>query len=126
MWSWSCRRAGKHTRRRNNWRRERCCYRMGVCYHAHARFLDPHRNRITVPAPSDPATPEARWWYDVIAAQAHELKKVGFTAIMYPPVSKTAGGNGPGADGYGVFDQYDLGSKRQCGSLETRFGTREQ
>jgi alpha-amylase len=99
---------------------------VGVCYHAHARFWDEAGNRITVPAPTDPNTPDAPWWYDWIAEHAGALKRAGFTAILYPPVCKTASGRGPGADGYGVFDQYDLGSKRQCGSIETRFGARDQ
>jgi alpha-amylase len=99
---------------------------VGVAYHAHARFFDHGGNKITVPAPVDPGTPEASWWYDWLAAHAHALRRAGFTAILYPPVCKTEGGHAPTADGYGVFDQYDLGSKRQCGALETRFGTREQ
>jgi alpha-amylase len=99
---------------------------MGVAYHAHARFLDQHGSRVTVAAPTDGDTPGALWWYDWIAAQAHELKGTGFTAILYPPVCKTEGGHSRNADGYGVFDQYDLGSKPQRGSTETRFGTREK
>src|SRR5262245_19854648 len=99
---------------------------MGVVYHAHARFFDEHGGRITVPAPSDPETPRAPWWYDWIAANAAHLKRAGFTAIMYPPVCKTQSGHRPTGDGYGVFDQYDLGSKPQAGSTETRFGSREQ
>jgi hypothetical protein len=43
-----------------------------------------------------------------------------------PPVLKTASGAAPGADGYGPFDDYDIGSKKQKGSIPTRFGTREQ
>ncbi len=99
---------------------------MGVCYHAHARFLDEHGKEITVPAPVDPATPKAPWWYDWIASQAGALKRAGFSAVLYPPVCKTQSGSGPTADGYGVFDQYDIGSKPQCGARETRFGSREQ
>ncbi|HEY4011823.1 MAG TPA: hypothetical protein VGM06_00685 [Polyangiaceae bacterium] len=98
---------------------------MGVAYHAHARFLDAHGNRITVPAPFDPATPHAPWWYDWIAAHAEPLRRAGFTAILYPPVCKTQSGGAPTGDGYGVFDQYDLGAKPQQGSVETRFGSRE-
>ncbi|HEY6475020.1 MAG TPA: hypothetical protein VI456_00475, partial [Polyangia bacterium] len=86
---------------------------MGVCYHAHARFLDRGGNKITVPAPVDPTTPQAPWWYDWIADHARDLKHAGFSAILYPPVCKTQGGHAPTADGYGVFDQYDLGSKPQ-------------
>jgi alpha-amylase len=99
---------------------------MGVTYHAHARFLDKNGNKITVPAPSDPATPKAPWWYDWIAANARALKRAGFTAVMYPPVCKTQGGHAPTADGYGVYDQYDLGSKPQSGARESRFGDRQQ
>jgi alpha-amylase len=99
---------------------------MGVSYHAHARFLDRHGNRITVPAPSDPQTPRAAWWYDWIAMNAASLRRAGFTAILYPPVCKTQSGHFNTGDGYGVYDQYDIGSKNQMGSIETRFGNREQ
>ena len=99
---------------------------MGVAYHAHARFLDGGGNKITVPAPVDPGTPQTPWWYDWIAANAPALKRSGFSAILYPPVCKTQGGHAPTADGYGVFDQYDLGAKAQCGATETRFGSRER
>ena len=64
--------------------------------------------------------------FDWIAENARELKQAGFTAVMYPPVCKTQSGHFPTGDGYGVFDQYDLGSKAQCGSTETRFGSRER
>jgi alpha-amylase len=43
-----------------------------------------------------------------------------------PPLLKTESGNFPDADGYGPYDDYDIGSKPQFGSGETRFGTREQ
>jgi alpha-amylase len=99
---------------------------MGVIYHAHARFMDPKRGKITVPAPCDPETPHAQWWYDTIATRAHGLAQVGFTAILFPPVSKTQSGHYPTGDGYGVFDHYDIGWKNQAGSRETRFGDREQ
>jgi alpha-amylase len=99
---------------------------MGVIYQAHARFLDARGNRITVPAPVDPGAGHVPWWFDWIAAHAAPLKRTGFTALLYPPVCKTQGGNSPAADGYGVYDQYDLGSKQQCGSVETRFGSRER
>ncbi len=99
---------------------------MGVAYHAHARFSDGHGNKVTVPAPVDAHTPNAPWWFDWIGAHARELKQAGFTAILYPPVCKTQSGHFPTGDGYGVYDQYDLGSKNQCGSVETRFGSRER
>jgi hypothetical protein len=59
---------------------------MGVAYHAHARFLDQHGHKITVPAPADPQTPTVPWWYDWIAMNAAALRRAGFTAILYPPV----------------------------------------
>jgi alpha-amylase len=99
---------------------------MGVAYHAHARFLDRQGRRITVPAPVDPQTPAAPWWYDWIAINAAALRRAGFTAILYPPVCKTQSGHFNTGDGYGVYDQYDIGSKHQMGSVETRFGSREQ
>lgn len=99
---------------------------MGVIYHAHARFFDRKIGRVTVPAPVDPGTPNAPWWYDYIASKTEELAQVGFTAILFPPVSKTQSGHFPTGDGYGVFDQYDIGWKNQVWTLETRFGNREQ
>src|SRR3954447_14242944 len=100
--------------------------RMGVIYHAHARFFTRKQGKVTVPAPVDPGTPNVPWWYDYIADKAQDLAQVGFTAIMYPPVSKTQSGHWPTGDGYGVFDQYDIGWKDQVGARETRFGNREQ
>jgi len=99
---------------------------MGVIYHAHARFFTRKQGKVTVPAPVDPGTPNVPWWYDYIADKAQDLAQVGFTAIMYPPVSKTQSGHWPTGDGYGVFDQYDIGWKDQVGARETRFGNREQ
>src|SRR6516164_609856 len=92
---------------------------MGVAYHAHARFLDQQGHKITVPAPVDPQTPTVPWWYDWIAMNAAGLRHVGFTAILYPPVCKTQSGHFNTGDGYGVYDQYDIGSKNQMGSVET-------
>ena len=78
-----------------------------------------------VPSPAD-GTPRAQWWWDHIAAQAKAFSLAGFSAIWLPPMLKTSSGAGPGADGYGPFDDYDIGSKKQKGSIPTRFGTREQ
>jgi alpha-amylase len=36
------------------------------------------------------------------------------------------GASGRGSVGYDVYDDYDLGSKDQKGSVETRYGTREE
>ncbi|MGA7626187.1 MAG: alpha-amylase domain-containing protein [Candidatus Acidiferrales bacterium] len=80
---------------------------------------------LAVPSPADgDATIE--WWWDHLARQANEFRQAGFTAVWLPPVLKTSDGDGPGSDGYGAFDDYDIGSKNQKGSIATRFGNREQ
>jgi alpha-amylase len=83
------------------------------------------RPNHAVPSPAD-GDSSIPWWWDHLAAQANDLRKVGFTAIWLPPVLKTASGANSGADGYGVFDDYDAGSRDQKGSKPTRFGSREQ
>src|SRR5580704_4003570 len=83
-------------------------------------------NAVPSPADGDASTP---WWWDHLAAQANEFRQVGFTAVWLPPVLKTASGASPQADGYGAFDDYDIGSRDQKGpkgTTFTRFGTREQ
>src|ERR1700739_2019033 len=92
---------------------------MGVAYHAHARFLDRQGRKITVPAPVDPQTPTVPWWYDWIAMNAATLRRAGFTAILYPPVCKTQSGHFNTGDGYGVYAQDDIGSKKQMGLVGT-------
>jgi galactose oxidase len=84
--------------------------------------LRPNR-AVPSPADGDPKTP---WWWDHLAAQARALSLAGFTAVWLPPVLKTASGSGPGADGYGPFDDYDIGSRNQKGSVPTRYGRRDQ
>jgi alpha-amylase len=78
-----------------------------------------------LPSPAD-GNPAIPWWWDHLAAQARTLSRAGFSAVWLPPVLKTASGTGPGADGYGAFDDYDIGSRNQKGSVPTRYGTREQ
>jgi hypothetical protein len=78
-----------------------------------------------VPSPAD-GDATIDWWWDHLAIQANQLRQAGFTAIWLPPVLKTSDGNKPGSDGYGPFDDYDIGSKNQKGSVPTRFGNREQ
>ncbi|MBV9531521.1 MAG: DUF1929 domain-containing protein [Bradyrhizobium sp.] len=78
-----------------------------------------------LPSPADGKL-SVPWWWDHLAAQARGLSLAGFTAVWLPPVLKTASGANQGADGYGVFDDYDIGSRSQKGSLPTRYGSREQ
>jgi alpha-amylase len=102
---------------------------MGVILQAAFRRtgkLNGKARLVTVPSPSDPQTPHVPWWYDHIAQQAEDLSAVGFTAVLLPPVCKTSEGASPLADGYGVFDDYDIGGKDQFDSVPTRFGSREQ
>ncbi len=76
-----------------------------------------------VPSPGA-GTAAAPWWWDNLAKQANALKASGFTAIWLPPCRKGAAGGY--SVGYDPFDDYDIGSKNQKGTLPTRYGTREQ
>jgi len=80
---------------------------------------------VSVPCPSDGGA-GVPWWLDHIADQANAFRQAGFSAVLLPPVLKSSKGDGPDADGYAVFDDYDLGSKDQMGSVSTRFGNRSQ
>jgi hypothetical protein len=83
---------------------------IGVPYHAHSCFLDGQGNRSTIPAPVDPETLAALWWYDWITTIAAALHRAGCTAVLYPPVCNTQSGHFNTGDGYGVYDdQYDIG-----------------
>lgn len=70
-----------------------------------------------------PSSAENSWW-DQIASRAPELSQAGFTALWFPPALK--GASGGISDGYDPFDDYDLGSKNQRGTVATHWGTREQ
>src|SRR5271163_2483536 len=91
---------------------------MGVLLQA---FFRPGDNGVPCPADGDLG---ADWWWDHLAKQAHALRRAGFTAVWLPPVWK--GASGIHSVGYDPFDDYDLGSKDQRGTLPTRYGTREQ
>jgi galactose oxidase len=99
---------------------------MGVLLQGFYKLLP--NNAVPSPADGKPGVP---WWWDHLAAQAKALSLAGFTAVWLPPVLKSASGAGPGADGYGPYDDYDIGSKPQKSvienksAIETRFGKRE-
>jgi alpha-amylase len=79
--------------------------------------------RVTgVPSPLDGDHTLPFWW-DHLAAQARQLATSGFTAIWLPPPLK--GASGSFSSGYDLFDDYDLGSKNQKGTIPTRYGSRE-
>jgi alpha-amylase len=99
---------------------------MGVLLQAHYRLLGPKGEKIVMPAPIDKGTPHAPWWFDHLAGQAPDFRKAGFSAVLLPPVCKTASGAAPDADGYGLYDNYDIGSKNQVFNIPTRFGDRER
>jgi alpha-amylase len=99
---------------------------MGVLLHAHYRLMGSGGQKVVMPAPVDKDTPNAPWWWDHLANQAADFRRAGFTAVLLPPVSKTASGAAPDADGYGLFDNYDIGSKNQFFSIPTRFGDHER
>ncbi len=94
---------------------------MGVILQGTIKFSNGH----TVPSPFD-GNRRVPWWWDHLASQANSFRQAGFTAVLLPPALKTSAGAFPPADGYGPFDDYDLGSKNQFFSTPTRFGTREQ
>ncbi|MCX7568710.1 alpha-amylase family glycosyl hydrolase [Tumebacillus sp. DT12] len=62
-------------------------------------------------------------WWNNLGSKANELKLAGFTAVWIPPVTK--GASGGYSNGYDPFDDYDMGSKNQMGTVATRWGTRE-
>jgi alpha-amylase len=94
---------------------------MGVILQAAYKFPGGH----SVPSPHD-GNRRTPWWWDRLASQANAIRQAGFTAVWLPPALKTNAGGSAGADGYGPFDDYDLGSKNQFTSAPTRFGTRER
>lgn len=73
--------------------------------------------------PVDEANLNGTWW-DNLAGKACEFKNAGITGIWIPAPSK---GNWGIVDmGYGIYDHYDLGNYNQKGSIETRFGSRQE
>jgi alpha-amylase len=78
---------------------------------------------LSVPSPFD-GDHSIEWWYDRVSGLAAEWAGIGVTDVLFPQPLKTNAGPYPGADGYGVYDDYDLGSKNtpQFGGVETRFG----
>ena len=94
---------------------------MGVILQAVFKLSNGH----SVPSPFD-GNRRTPWWWDRVASQANSFRQAGFTAVLLPPVTKTNAGAFPGADGYGPFDDYDIGSKDQFFSTATRFGPRDR
>ena len=62
-------------------------------------------------------------WKEFIE-KSEEIKKLGFTAVWFPPAIKSAGGTD--GRGYDVYDLYDLGEFDQKGTVATRYGTKQE
>jgi glycosidase len=60
-------------------------------------------------------------WYNVVASNAVDLAKSGFTSIWLPPPQKSR--FGVDDDGYAPYDHYDLGQYFQFSTTPTRYGT---
>ena len=58
------------------------------------------------------------------AEDAAVLKKMGATAVWFPPATK--GAQGKEDMGYAPYDLYDLGEFDQKGSVGTRYGTKDE
>jgi alpha-amylase len=63
-------------------------------------------------------------WYDSLAKIAPRLASAGIGAVWLPsPAKGMAGG---WSMGYDPYDHYDFGEYNQCGSVETRFGSKQE
>ncbi len=61
-------------------------------------------------------------WND-IAAKMPELAEAGYTSLWLPSPSK---GGSVFSVGYDLFDPFDLGDKNQRGTIQTKYGTKDQ
>jgi alpha-amylase len=84
-------------------------------------LLQAFYNSVPIPTGVDSSI---RWWWDHLTSQAARLSTAGFSAVWLPPVLKAA--SGTLSMGYDPFDDYDIGSKDQKGTVPTRYGVREQ
>ena len=71
------------------------------------------------------------WFLDIkeglwnqIIKEADKLKNLGITSVWLPPACK--GYVGRNDVGYGVYDVYDLGEFDQCGTVPTKYGTKDE
>lgn len=67
--------------------------------------------------------PEDKLWKKVIE-NANNISSIGITDVWLPPAYKGAGGKYDA--GYSAYDLYDLGEFEQKGSIETKYGTKEE
>lgn len=62
-------------------------------------------------------------WYTYLAKLSPRLRDMGFDGIWIP--SPLKGWQGQNDMGYGVYDHYDLGDKKQKNTVATRFGSKD-
>ena len=67
--------------------------------------------------------PENKLWKKV-TANANYISAIGITDVWLPPAYKGAGGKYDA--GYAAYDLYDLGEFEQKGSIETKYGTKDE
>ena len=67
--------------------------------------------------------PDCKLW-EKVRTQASYLETIGITSIWLPPAYKCIGGKND--TGYAVYDLYDLGEFNQKGSIETKYGTKQE
>lgn len=66
---------------------------------------------------------EKKLWNHLVEEAPH-LAAMGISAVWLPPAYKAS--EGPSSAGYDVYDVYDLGEFNQRGSVETKYGTKDQ
>ena len=63
-------------------------------------------------------------WWNIIRAKMKPWADAGINSVWFPPVSK--GESGPYSVGYDPFDYFDFGNFEQKGTIETRYGSRNE
>jgi alpha-amylase len=69
-------------------------------------------------------TPDSQDLWTKAQQDAATLKKMGATAVWFPPATK--GAKGKEDMGYAPYDLYDLGEFDQKGTVATRYGTKDE
>lgn len=59
-----------------------------------------------------------------VSSESDNLRNIGITDVWLPPAYKAAGGKLDA--GYAAYDLYDLGEFNQKGSIETKYGTKDE
>lgn len=67
--------------------------------------------------------PKCKLWNEALN-EAENLRELGITALWLPPAYKGIGGIYD--VGYGAYDLYDLGEFNQKGTVETKYGSKDE